>query len=461
MRVVDPEAAQLARVRWLIGLRWLAAAGLVVGPAVAREVLGFPIRVAPLQIIGAIVAAYNVLFRLWLRRIYKTGAALAPSLRFCTNAQIALDLIALALTVHFTGGIESPLAFFFVFHMMIGSMVVSLRAAYAQATLASGLYGATIALEAMGYIAHYPLGLATWPTAHSLIAAWPIPATVVFTLYVSVYIASTIAGDLRRREAQLVAMGEELAQRAGVCEVAYSQLQSTQERELAYMRRVSHELKSPLSAISMMLRVVLDSLIASDPAKQREMIERAEARAKAALELTQDLLTLSHLREPPAVEETSDVSISHLIDNVIAEEELNAQQQGVSFVIDVEDGLSLVRGDAEALMTLLRNLVSNAVKYSPDGGEVALSAKSGPDCVILTVADQGIGIAEEDIPRIFDDFYRTAASRRSGIGGTGLGLPIVKSIVDRHKGEVTVEGELGRGTSFRVRLPIARREASE
>lgn len=450
------DAALLARIRWLIGLRWLAAAGVVGLSAFSVHVLGLQVALAPLQLIGVVIAIYNVGCRAWLLQIRKSNAeSPRAAINVCANAQISADLIALGLVVHYTGGIESPLAFFFLFHTIIGSMILSREAAYAQATLVVALYGAVVLLEANGLITHYHLGIGARPDMYRSPEAWPILAVTVATLYVAIYLASTIMSELHERDAELAALTRDLAEQARVCQSGYAELERTQRHQVEYMRRIAHELKSPLAAISMTLRAALDSFPEPIPDKQHEMILRAVARAKAATELTDDLLTLSQLKEAAAMEEPQEVSLSHLIENVTAEDELAAEEQHVTFAIDIEHGLHLVRGRRSELADLLRNLVSNAIKFTPAGGEVAVRAYSQADSVILEVQDQGIGIPEEELPHIFDEFYRAAAVRKARIAGTGLGLPIVKSIVELHDGEITVDSEVGEGTTFRVRLPAA------
>lgn len=450
------DAALLSRLKWLVGLRWLAAAGVVVLSALSAQVLGFPIPLVPLQLLGGAIAVYNVGFRWWLLAIRKQEPGNHKrALNLCANSQISADLVALALVVHLTGGIESPLAFFFVFHMIIAGMILSREAAHAQAILVLALYGAVVLLEAAGIIPHHHLGLGAGPDMYRSLDAWPMFAVVAATVAVVVYLTSTIAGELHERERQLATLTEELAQQAGACQVAYDELEVTQRAQLDYMRRIAHELKSPLSAIAMTLDAVLDSLPEPLPARQHDMLLRARTRANTALDLTEDLLTLSELKEAAVGEEEAEVSISHLVENIISEEELTAEQQGVRFAVEIEEGLELVRGYRAQLSGMLRNLITNAVKFSPDGGQVTVRAHSDGGDVIIEVQDEGIGIAPEEVERIFDEFYRTAAVRKAGITGTGLGLPIVKSVVERHGGAIVVESAPGRGSTFRVRLPIS------
>ena len=456
------DAALLARLRWIVGLRWLAAAGVISLSVFAVHVLAYDLPLLGLQVLGLVIVGHNIACRHWLHRIRSGPVAdQRRGLDRCANAQIGFDLVALAVAVHFTGGVESPLSFFFVFHMIIASMILSRESAYGQATLVLCLYGAVALLEGRQVLPHYHLGLGADPGFYLSTEAWPRYAVLVAGLYVVVYLTSSIAGELRRREEQLASLTRELAEQAGACRAAYGDLQTTQHSQLEYMRRVAHELKSPLSAISMMLHAVTGSLGGTIPPKQSNMVARAADRAQAALELTEDLLTLSQLKEALPTDELAQVSIGHLVENIMAEEELRAEQSGVRISVQSEEAMPLIHGYRTELLILLRNLVSNAVKFSLPDGVVAIHAHSEGGEVVVQVSDQGIGIDEDELHRIFDEFYRTSASRKAGISGTGLGLPIAKSIVEHHSGAISVRSRLGQGTTFAVRLPVTWQGAGE
>ncbi len=132
---------------------------------------------------------------------------------------------------------------------------------------------------------------------------------------------------------------------------------------------------------------------------------------------------------------------------------VRAQDQKVALALEVPEGLPLVRADRRSMEEVFTNLVSNAINYSPDGGAVKMAALSRGDYVEVLVSDTGIGIDPEEIPKIFDKFYRVKDPKARQVIGTGLGLAIVKGIIDAHHGTVEVESRLGTGTTFRILLP--------
>ena len=222
------------------------------------------------------------------------------------------------------------------------------------------------------------------------------------------------------------------------------------------MRRVAHELRAPLGAIASLLSVVSDGLTGQVPPKQLELVRRAELRLAEMLRLVNDLLTLSRSRHGALTEHIESVDVGDVIENVAGLQRARAEAKGITLEITVPELLPPVRADSEGLIQIMSNLIAHAVKYTPDGGRVAVSAQADDSDVVVRVRDTGIGIPKEDLDRVFDEFYRSRTAREFERIGTGLGLAIVKSIVTALSGSIEVESEVGVGTEFSVRLPAYR-----
>ncbi len=441
--------------RWLIQLRWIAAGGIVLSAALAAGPLGYPVPLVKLVLLGVAVAAYNAgLYYLW-RRLPQEGPEGQKAGRLLANGQIALDLLALAVLLHLAGGIDNPFCVYFVFHMIIASILLPPLDAYAQAILGSGLYALVLLGEHWGVLPH----VAIFPRrgALELLDVLGHIAVMASALFISVFLTVAVSQRLRQREQELAQALAEVRHYATSCDLAREDLQRTQEMQLQYMRRVSHELRAPLSSVLMTLRALRASLPPEVPDKFAELLQRAEARLETLLDTVGDLLTLSRMRQAPLQEPFTELAVSHLVEQVMDEMSDIAQQRGVLLETEIEPGLPPLYGQPEGLRTMLINLVGNAIKYTPSGGRVTVSAASeaGGNYVVLRVRDTGIGIAPEDLPRIFDEFFRTEAARRLQVHGSGLGLSIVKYTVEAHKGEIAVDSELGKGSTFTVRLPAA------
>jgi signal transduction histidine kinase len=168
--------------------------------------------------------------------------------------------------------------------------------------------------------------------------------------------------------------------------------------------------------------------------------------------LTDDLLTLLRARAAAPREQFEPVGLGHVIENVVGLLAQRAEEEQVALSQSVPPGLPPVHGDREMLTQLVTNLVANAIKYTASGGRVCVEVADENDHVVLRVIDTGIGIAQSEQPRVFDEFYRTKGGRDFTAKGTGLGLSIVKSIAQAHGAELSLVSEPGTGSTFTVRF---------
>jgi len=225
---------------------------------------------------------------------------------------------------------------------------------------------------------------------------------------------------------------------------------------LTFMRKVTHELRAPLAAIGSYLKVLLEGIAGSLTQQQTDMLRRADRRTTLLLDEVNDLLALSRARLDKPSEANVEFRLPSVVDGVVSLMKPKAEAGGVALAVECAADLPPLVGSPEDIEELVSNLVSNAVKYTPSGGSVTASAKLNGQGVLLRVSDTGIGIPAEDMPRLFNEFHRCTNVRQSGIEGTGLGMAIVKTIADRHRAEVRVESEEGKGTTVEVRFPLVR-----
>ena len=263
MRAEDPL---VARIRWLIALRWLAIAALFLVISGAHFVARLDLPLGPLFAGNLLLAALNGIYLLLFKG--SRGGTRAAAL---ANVQISLDLLLLTYLIHFSGGMVNPFVSFFIFHMVIASILLSNRAAYLQASLAAAALALDTAGEQLGILQSYSLagfallraGPSVWP---GLVARWSVLAA---TLFITVYVSTTIVNALRRREEEL--------------EKLNLKLEESDRIKSRYVLTVSHDIRSPLAAIQSLLRVVRDGFAEPVPAKARELIERAELRSRQLL----------------------------------------------------------------------------------------------------------------------------------------------------------------------------------
>src|SRR5205814_7304103 len=221
-----------------------------------------------------------------------------------------------------------------------------------------------------------------------------------------------------------------------------------------FVANVSHELRTPLSILRGYIETLLDN-----PKTSREELSRIlgvmERHSKRLDLLAQDLLTLAQLESVNPNLQLGNVDLSNLFGEVVRDWEKKLVPKQLSVIVDVPPDLPTVPADRVRLQEALYNLLDNAVKYSPEHGEIRLTARQRDEEIVLSVRDSGIGIGKEDLPRILERFYRAYKARTAEhIRGTGLGLAIVKHVAHLHGGHVEAESELGKGTTIRVVLPV-------
>jgi len=221
-----------------------------------------------------------------------------------------------------------------------------------------------------------------------------------------------------------------------------------------FVANVSHELRTPLSILRGYIETLLDN-----PETSREELSRIlgvmERHSKRLDLLAEDLLTLAQLESGNPNLQLGNVDLSIFFEEVIRDWEKKLANKQLNLIVDLPPGLPMIRADRARLQEALYNLLDNAVKYSREHGEIRLIARQRDDEIALSVSDDGVGISKEDLPRIFERFYRADKARtRDSIHGTGLGLAIVKHVAQLHGGHVEAESKIQKGTTIRLVLPV-------
>lgn len=249
-----------------------------------------------------------------------------------------------------------------------------------------------------------------------------------------------------------------IAAGVGICAYLFSgQAVKPIERTLVMLRRfvadAGHELNTPVATIEACLETL------RDPHKLGEMsddvlrmMERASERLR---HLSKDLIVLARIEDPESEMMRNNVPVKELAETVIAELSQFARDRNIELVVEPIPEVTIY-GHDESILEIFNNLIDNAIKYSETGGKVFVGITEKDGNLHITVSDTGVGIPADSINNVFDRFYRVDKSRSRDVGGSGLGLSIVKAAVERHSGDVTVESELGKGTTFRVTLPVTR-----
>jgi signal transduction histidine kinase len=277
-----------------------------------------------------------------------------------------------------------------------------------------------------------------------------VTGVLAITLWLTAYMTSLITARLRRlaqRHQSTLAQRQEL-------EVLNERLKRIDAERTRFLTLVTHELRAPINTIHTCVELALAGY--ASPEKVRDILERVEQRTAELSELISDLLRLARAREEASRdEEVGLIQPGDVLQNVVQLMKAEAHSKDLFLSVDIDPNLAPISANPDRLKLVWTNLLSNAIKYTEPGGIVAVTLKQTDEYVVGTVRDTGIGIPPEDQKRIFEEFYRAENARDVSPVGTGVGLAIVRRIVENWGGSVSVESELGLGSKFAVLLPRA------
>ncbi len=242
------------------------------------------------------------------------------------------------------------------------------------------------------------------------------------------------------------------------CGKHYSKIVELTQAKTRFTFEVSHELKSPLAAVYNILNTIIGGYLKDDTGKQIELLIRARTRVREVIALLNDLLILSRLEEGTGRLRKGLISINEVLLSVCKEMEGYAEEKGVQFSYRFADDLPSVFGNPELIRRVFANIIDNAIKYTDSGGSVKAKAVREGSFLLFQVRDTGIGIREEELPKVFDVFFRGSEAKQKGKReGMGLGLSLVKQIIDDHKGTISINSKFGQGTTVVLRFPEAQK----
>jgi signal transduction histidine kinase len=452
------EETLVTRLRVFNNMRWVAILGVIIVTLVARYTfhIGFP--TLPVYIICVFMVLYNLVLMWQVKSLGKLQADLIiPRVRRYVYTHILLDMVALTILLHFTGGIENPFIFFFVFHIVLASIGLSYRMVYLLSTIAIAMVALMIGLEYAGMIPHVNLEGFVLPTRYQeegrILA---VVAALAVLLYGTTYVTTAVAGELRKRQREVVALRERLIEeKTDELERASDSIAELEEERNQFLRFIgiaAHDLKAPLTAIQGFLWVMLGGFAGEISEKQKNMLERSTRRITELLTLISDLLDIPRIETGQIIEELKEVSLRQVIRNSLESQRSLAKEKGIKLIVEIPEGLPKIRGSAPRLQQVITNLVNNAINYTPEGTITVRVQEQSKD-LLVEVMDTGIGIPPEDMPRLFEDFFRASNVE---VKGTGLGLSITKRIVEAHGGRIWAVSpcsETNIGSKFSFTLP--------
>jgi signal transduction histidine kinase len=264
-----------------------------------------------------------------------------------------------------------------------------------------------------------------------------------------------VLGELEEKREELERLNRELSQTNLELNEANSKLRELSEMKEEFLALTTHDLRSPLTVISGVISFFTSGRLGQLSPEQQNMVSMMERNTHSLIELVNDLLDASKLESGTLRLDLSTFDFRSLADELYETMLPLAREKGISLEIDVSQGSPLVEADRVKLRRVLVNLVSNALKFTGSGGAVVIKASQQNDRMGIAVSDTGVGIAREDVGKLFDKYEQTRNRATRGEKGTGLGLYITKQLVELHGGEILVESELGKGSTFSFSIPVA------
>ena len=423
-----------------INLRWIIVVGICITSIFARLVLKISLPLTPILFITFCILIFNVVC-IYFQKNVKSYESFA-------NLQISVDWIALVFLVHYTGGTESPVIFYFIFHVIIAAILLSKKDCYLQTGFAALLIISLSILEYFSIIHHVHIQeLFPNPVYDNGIYLLSIIFFSITSLYISAYLATSVNSRLRKRENEILTLKNDIAD-------AYNKLEAIDREKSEFTYKVTHELRSPLSAIQSLLKSIEEGYAGDISQKAMDLITRSEKRTSFLLTLVNDLLDLvSGKIGKPKEGDTKSIDINVAVKNTLHLMQEKTKAKNLKIIIKATPVPSYLRIVPDDLDIILTNLIDNSVKYTEQGGTISINSIITNKEIKLEMADTGIGIIKEDLNKIFNEFYRSKNAKAVELRGTGLGLSIVKNLIKQYRGSIDVMSEIGKGTTVTISFP--------
>ncbi len=450
---IPVERAMGDRTRWLVRFRWLLLVVATLAVLLLDLAFGLGLPYGPLAILLVAVLGYHAVFW-WLGHHPPQGVRPRRYYTTLLHTQIVTDMVALTALLHLTGGLENPLFALYVLLVGVGSILTTPSVSYRYAAVATGLWVALTLLEAFGVLRHHNLAGFRLPSRYRewphLISVWLAVGASSFGI---AHLCSGIMQYVRRGEQELLEANAACEARAAELQRLNQKLQELDQSRYLFIRLVTHELRAPVAAIQSYLRLILEGYVPED--RLMEIIGKAEKRAHDQLELISDLLDLARVQDVREQHDVGLLDVAAVLRDVLDMMAARFEDKRLSLDVEIAPDLPPVEATEAHIKQVWTNLVSNAIKYTPEEGAITIRLTREGDLIRGTVSDTGIGIHPEEMEHIFEEFFRTDAAKAMARHGTGLGLSIVKSVVERYGGEVWVESVVNQGSTFGFTLPVA------
>jgi len=443
----DFWSAIRARNLWFIKIRYAFSIALTLFLVGGEVILNFALsesQIIAISSLSIVIFSYNVLIHYFRRDIGCT-----PGKFNCLHLsllQMLLDLTALLILVYFTGAIESPLYLFAIFQTIIGSLILPGYVVYSVAGAYLIAFTTIVILQYFNVLhPHFITGLYTTKVDHTFMYVVLFLLLYSAMILLTVYIANKISHQLYRREQQLRGSLEKI--------------QLVEEKKQKYIIGVVHEIKTPISAIQSYANILLGEYVGPLPVNIKEKVQRIKVRSNDALSLVNNVLYISRLKLLNLTS-SEKIDITAIINSIIEKHSSDIRTKNIN--VNQNDNRTqkkTLMADKLLFELALSNIISNAIKYSAENGTFQVDLTDNEDYIIIDLSDTGIGIPDSELQNVLKEFYRASNAKRSDFEGSGLGLALVREVIERHQGRITINSpsKIGTvenpGTTVTIQLP--------
>lgn len=422
------------RLAWLTNLRWIAIISLIFCVPLADEMFGYNIGFVEITNIAVILIIINILYFFIAR--YFPFKNEYQELAFL-ELQILVDLLVISFVIHYSGGIGNPFYFLYLVQVILSGIIFPGKVLpYLNAIVAAVLLTIWTILEHLVMVERYLLR--NEPASLALI----ITSLLAFyiTNFAGIYIINNFMNGYRSLKR--------------IIDQKNVQLEKAIKDRSRTFRFAAHELKSPMIAIQSSLDVV-KSLFSDDLRPEvKDMVFKAERRTSQVIDMIKEMIVVTQYNlgmEKPVIQK---VDFDEWLWSIVSHHKEYANKKNIELIYNHPPFPIIITIDTNGFEKVVSNLVSNALRYTLPGGKVIIEIFLSDFSYGFLVKDNGIGIPKEDIEKIFEEFFRSKNAREAEQIGTGLGLNLVKEIVQHYKGEISVKSELGKGSEFKIEFPL-------
>jgi len=438
-KIDSSEYTDLNRViGWFITLRWIAFLGVVVTLLIVNFLLNYVLPYSILYILTSVLFLINSFFTYYYA-VVKQKNLLRKEMSVFFHVQVCTDYLLLFLLIYFTGFLENPFCYYFVFHIMLTSFIFPASVVFIYVTILVVVFIGVAFAEYLQLLPHFALKVARIsPGLYEDLVIIRVVG-LCSTIIISAYLITSIKNRIVERGKRV--------------EVELNRYKSLDKIKSNFILQVTHELRGPLAALKGYHEMIMKGITGEIPEKTRDTLKKANQRTSNLLTMIDEMIDFAYMRSEEEVEYTkTELNIKEALDYNINQVGAFSRQKGIRFIPSCPRELK-IWSNRDLLNIILNNLFTNSIKYSPPDTKVLINAIDNGKEVELTVKDEGYGIEPEELDKVFEEFYRTRKAREVEKDGTGLGLPIVKRAVESLGGKITVYSEINRGTSFHITLP--------